>query len=307
MGCDNTSGFPAAAATAAAADVTFVVIGLTCNWETTQGPAREAEGSDRQVIELPSNQYALVSSVRAAIGSKPLIAVLVHGGTFALGAVLNVTDGVLDAWYPSQQGGNAIADVIFGFYNPAGRASATYYASTADLPPNLAQQDLYPNASTGYAGLTYRYYTGTPVVPFGRGLSYTTFTYTNLSTTAAIGACDVIRVSVTVTNSGTRSGDEVVQLYLSQRNASVPVPAIRLADFRRLKAVAPGESRTVELAVAPEVRSVFKGTASSPYTDLRQIEAGLVSLSVGGGQPQFTSGTLSASVVVTGSAPLNSC
>ena len=297
-GCSNTSGFGAAAAAAAAADATVVVLGLD------QGI--ESEGHDRSTIQLPAGQYALVNLLRAAAGSKPVIAVLVHGGTFVLSPVLSTADAVVDAWYPSQQGGNAIADVLFGFYSPAGRASATYYASDADLPPNLAQQDLYPNATSGYKGLTYRYFTGRPDVAFGTGLSYTTFAYSKLSAPASVTACGALSVNVTVTNTGSRTSDEVVQLYVQQVKTSVPAPAIRLADFQRTRALAPGESRVISLRVSPEYRSVVHAS-SDAYADARFVEAGTVVVHVGGGQPGFTSGTLSATVAVTGSAPLAAC
>ena len=296
LNCNITNFAPAIAA-AQKASATVVVLGLDQDMES--------EGNDRESIVLPPNQYALVSQLRAAIGSKPLIAVFVHGGTFALENIARDADALIDAWYPAQQGGNAVADVIFGNYCPAGRATATYYKSDADLPVNLAQQDLYPNQTSGYKGLTYRYFTGTPVVPFGHGLSYTTFTYKNLVSPSSVSACGLILVNVSVTNTGQMVGDEVVQLYVKQSPGSVPAPQVRLADFQRIRLINPQETRTVTLVVRPEYRAVVLNAADA-YSDQRTIVAGSIQVAVGGNQPGFGP-TLTATIKVTGGSPLNKC
>jgi beta-glucosidase len=147
---------------------------------------------------------------------------------------------IVEAWYPGQAGGNAIADVLFGDYNPAGRLPVTFYKSVSDLPP-----------FEDYAmkGRTYRYFTGTPLYPFGHGLSYTTFAYRNLRTTAQrVPASGTIGVSVDVTNSGAVAGDEVVQLYVSHPASRVSRPIKELRGYRRVT-LNPGETRTVRFSV----------------------------------------------------------
>ncbi|CUG86863.1 glycoside hydrolase, putative [Bodo saltans] len=293
LACNDTA-LPAAAEAAEAADATVIVLGLD--------QTMECEGMDRHSIDLPAGQYALFDAVRAAAGSKPVVLVLVHGGTVALKGMLGAADAVIDAWYPGQQGGNGLADVIYGFYNPGGKSTATYYESDSDLPPNLAQQDLYHGN-----GITYRYYNGTPVVPFGHGLSYTNFTYSNLRVAnATVGPCDVLSVTVDVTNTGAVIGDEVVQFYLKQVNASVPVPALRLADFTRLKGLAPQQTVTVTLRATPAYRAVVINSPESAYAAQRMLEPGMLELWVGGGQPGYAT-TLGASATAIGSANLDTC
>jgi beta-glucosidase len=298
--CDKTDLAPVVAAVQNA-NAVVVVLGLD--------QEMESEGHDRTSIQLPSGQYKLFTAVRNAAGKKPVITVLVHGGTMALSNIWSDSDAVLDAWYPGQQGGNAVSDVLFGFYNPAGRASATYYSSDSDLPPNLAQQDLYPNQTSGYKGLTYRYFTGAPVIPFGHGLSYTTFLYSNLSlSTLSPGPCDTVTVRVWVKNTGTaRSGDEVVQVYVSQKNATAPVPRIRLAAFQRVRNVAPQQLVQVQLDITPEYHStVIEASSGSAYDAHRVVEQGVVSVYVGGGQPSFAT-TVQAAFTVAKSFPLDLC
>jgi beta-glucosidase len=253
--CSDTSGFADAVALAVQSQVTVVTVGLSQDLES--------EGHDRPDLNLPGHQYDLVSALAQALQGtgKPLICVLIHGGTLALRNLINDCDAVLDAWYPGMQGGNAIADVLFGAYNPAGRVPVTYYVDDTQLPP-AGQMDLYP--VNGSMGLTYRYFTGEPALPFGFGLSYTTFEYANLRLDkTAYGPCDDITVSVDVTNSGAVAGDEVVQVYLRQTGATVPVPSIRLAAFDRIEAIAPGQTVTVQLRIEPDFHTV-RANAHAP-------------------------------------------
>mmetsp|Transcript_10541 Transcript_10541/g.12058 ORF Transcript_10541/g.12058 Transcript_10541/m.12058 type:complete len:955 (-) Transcript_10541:4-2868(-) len=294
--------FDAAAKVAAAADAAILVVGLD--------QTMESEGNDRESIFLPQGQYDLFTAVRTALGSsKPLIVVMVHGGTFALLDMFDQADAVVDAWYPGQQGGNAVVDVLYGNYNPGGKAAATFYQGDIDLPPNLAQQDLYHGN-----GITYRYYNGTPVIPFGFGLSYTNFTYGYISINSSsgsvnIGPCDDILVSVTVFNMGLVMGDEVVQLYLSQTNASVPVPRVRLADFVRVKNLMPGTSQRVTLRIQPMYRSiVIPSVDGNAYAAQRFVEPENLTIFIGGGQPNFGSQGMQTTITTTGTATnLDSC
>jgi beta-glucosidase len=147
---------------------------------------------------------------------------------------------IVEAWYPGQAGGSAIADVLFGDYNPAGRLPVTFYKSVSDLP-----------SFEDYAmkGRTYRYFTGTPLYPFGHGLSYTTFAYKNLRASAErFTAAGTVGVSVDVTNTGAKAGDEVVQLYVSHPSSRVPRAIEELRGYRRVT-LQPGETRTVRFSI----------------------------------------------------------
>jgi beta-glucosidase len=301
--CTNTSGFDKAVAAAASADVVVLVLGL--------GQAIESEGNDRRTIDLPENQYALAAQVVAAAGANTrVVGVFVHGGTIAFKNLTMQLDAIVDAWYPAQQGGNAIADVLFGYYSPAGRATVTYYTANTDLPPNLAQQDLYPNTTSGYLGLTYRYYTGNVTIPFGYGISYTSFLYSNLSVSSSLaGPCDLIDVNVTVTNVGSvYTSDEVVQVYVKQPLSTVPTPQLRLGAFARVRDVAPGESRQVRLQVPPKFRAVVvENVSAEPILGSSVVTVpGTLTLIVGGGQPGFAT-TTSASVVVQTGGSIDTC
>jgi len=301
ISCGDKVGFPAALIAAASAKVIVVMLGLDFNG----GDADESEGHDRNAIELPGNQGLLVERLRAANPKKTIIGLLVHGGTLALGSAGDKLDAIMSAWYPGIGGGPAIAQTLFGESNPAGRTASTWYNSTEDLTAPEEQ-----NESEG-KGMTYRYiknYRGAVVYPFGHGLSYTTFSYSKLSVNAgaaSTGPCDAIAVTVTVTNTGSVDGDEVIQVYAQTPDATVPTARIRLVAFDRIFIKA-GASATVTLAVLPDSHSVVYPSADV-YHDTRQVEAGRVVLSVGGGQPDYYAGSLTATVKVLGGKPLNSC
>ena len=190
------------------------------------------KGGDRTRIELPAVQEKLLQALAAT--GKPLVFVNLSGSAVAMPWADAHVNAILQAWYPGQAAGTAVADVILGDYNPAGRLPVTFYRATEDLPP-FESYDM--------AGRTYRYFKGTPLYAFGHGLSYTKFTYANLRVTPAAGG--TLSVAVDVTNAGGRDGDEVVQFY------GVP-PAAReneaLCGFSRIH-LAPGETKTVTLAV----------------------------------------------------------
>ena len=168
----------------------------------------------------------------------PLVCVLVHGGSIALGSLMQSCDAIVDLWYPGQQEAR-FADVLSGAFrqraDPHKRGM-----SDASLPP-LGTMNLYEGN-----GSTYRFHrgVGTVTVPFGFGLSYSSFAYSNFSTPESASPCDDISVTVAVRNTGSRVADEVVQLYVKTPNATVPAPQVRLADFARVQ-LAPGEQRTV--------------------------------------------------------------
>ena len=307
VACADTSGFPEAISlinnmtNGEGLSAIVVLLGLD------QG--QEREGHDRSVIELPGNQNALVTEIynnnKANNINAPIICVLIHGGTLALGTAADECDAILDAWYPGQMGGYAMADAILGAISPAGRASVTYYKSTNDLP--------VPGEMNEYAGngVTYRYYNGEPLYPFGYGLSYTTFKYSNIKTNATnnqVNPCDIIQVTVTVTNTGTVASDEVVQLYLNQTDATVIKPNIRLADFERIKDILPGKSVDVSLILTPRYRSVvYNETSPNYYTPDVTIEKGNFMIYVGGGQPKYYDGSLSLQLTNMNPGKLINC
>ena len=216
-GCKTTncseSDFGDVAAAAGKASVAVVVLG-TLGWDDMQVGADadpnsyEREGHDRTSISLAGNQYKLATAI--AKSGTPVVCALIHGGSIALSSLLTDCTAIVDCWFPGQQGGAGFADLIFGKVAGGGRSPQTYYESDAELPP-LGNMDLYKGKGT-----TYRYYSGKPTIPFGFGLSYTSFSYSALTVNASsISHCDSIGVTVTVSNTGDVDGDEVVQLYNS--------------------------------------------------------------------------------------------
>lgn len=196
----------------------------------------EGEGMDRAFLHLPGRQQELIRAV-AATGT-PTIVVITGGSAVTMGDWIDQVAGVLDVWYPGQEGGHAVADVLFGDYNPAGRLPITFPLSEGQLPL------IYNHKPTGRLD---RYYDlpGEPLFPFGYGLSYTTFAYEELQLDKiAIARGDTLHLSCSITNTGLRAGDEVVQLYKSHLLSSVSQPVIELAAFQRLH-LRPGERKRV--------------------------------------------------------------
>jgi beta-glucosidase len=230
----------AAVAAARQADAVVLFLGLTANLEGEEMRVQIPgfRGGDRTSIDLPAPQQQLLEKV-VAVG-KPTVLVLLSGSALAVNWAQQNVPAIVEAWYPGQAGGSAIADVLFGDYNPAGRLPVTFYKSVSDLPP-------FEDYAT--KGRTYRFFTGTPLYPFGHGLSYTTFAYANLRARAErVRAADTIGVSVDVTNSGPVAGDEVVQLYVSHPASKVPRAIRDLRGYRRVT-LKPGETQTVRFAV----------------------------------------------------------
>ncbi len=254
---------------AEASDAVVVALGLSPRLEGEEMSVRLEgfEGGDRTSLSLPAVQEELLSGLLAT--GKPVIVVLMNGSPVASRQAFEEASAVLLAGYPGTEGGNAIADVLFGDYNPAGRLPMTYHSSADQLPP-FVEYDM--------KNRTYRYFSGTPLWPFGYGLSYTSFDYSELKVPEKVTAGSGVTVSVTVTNTGRMTGDEVVQLYLTDEKASTPRPIRQLEGFRRITLL-PGESRKVEFVLKPEQFSMINGS------DRRVIESGWFTISVGGGQP----------------------
>ena len=226
---------------AAESDVAIVFVGNnpTCNapFGRCALPGEGKEAVDRKSIDLDAAQLSLVRSVKAA--NAKTIVVLISSFPYAIGPVQNSVSAILHMAHSSQEEGNALADVLFGDYNPAGRLAATWVASLNDLPP-MMDYDIRK-------GRTYLYFKGQPLYPFGFGLSYTTFQYSNLRTSAdSVSGSGEITVTVDVKNTGTRAGDEVVQMYVKHLNSSVERPAKELRGFERIP-LQPNETRTVQM------------------------------------------------------------
>ena len=256
-------------------DVVVLVLGLNQRLEGEEMSIQVEgfKGGDRTNLNLPKTQSDLMIALKAT--GKPIVLVLINGSALSINYAAENMDAILTAGYPGQQGGNAIADVLFGDYNPAGRLPVTYYKSVEQLPA-FENYDM--------EGRTYRYFRQAPIYPFGFGLSYTSFAYSNLSIPAEAKMGDNIKVSVKVTNKGDRDGDEVVQLYLTDEKASTPRPIRQLEGFKRIS-LKKGESQNVEFILEPRSFSMINNK------DKQVVEPGFFTISVGGEQPGFTGST----------------
>jgi beta-glucosidase len=236
----SDSGLAEAVRAAEQADAVVLCLGLTAQLEGEEMPVEVAgfRGGDRTSIDLPAAQEQLLERI-GALG-KPTVLVLVSGSAVAINWAQDHVPAIVEAWYGGQAAGSALADVLFGDYNPAGRLPVTFYRNVNELPPF----DDYR-----MAGRTYRFFKGTPLYPFGYGLSYTTFAYRNLRASAErLGSRDTLIVSVDVTNTGRRLGDEVAQLYVRHLGSRVERPNEDLRGFRRVT-LKPGETRTIEFSL----------------------------------------------------------
>ena len=260
-----------ALAAARSADVVVMMMGLSPRLEGEQMTVDVPgfKGGDRVDLGLPREQEELIQAV-AAIG-KPVVLVLLSGSAVAVNWEAEHIPAILEAWYPGQAAGKALADVLFGTYNPAGRLPVTFYKSASQIPPF---------SNYNMEGKTYRYFRGEPLFPFGHGLSYSTFTYSNLKIPLSVHAGDSASVSVDVKNSGSRDGEEVVQLYVAELEASAPVPIRSLQGFHRLQLKA-GETRTVSFTLTPRQISIIDGELK------RVVEPGTIEISLGGKQPGY--------------------
>src|SRR5579864_2903395 len=261
----------AAAETARKADVAIVVVGE--NESTNREAWAENHLGDRDSLELLGAQNDLVKAV-AETGTSTVV-LLINGRPLSLNYIAEKVPAILEGWYLGQEGGTAAANVIFGDVNPGGKLPITFPHSVGDLP------DFYNHKPS--ANRTYAFSTRKPLYPFGYGLSYTTFRFDNLHVEPAQIISDgTAKVSVEVTNTGTREGDEVPQLYVHQRIASVTQPVMRLAGFQRITLKA-GEKKTVEFTVTPQMLSMLN-------IDMhRVIEPGMFDLMVGPSSDQTKS------------------
>jgi beta-glucosidase len=250
-------------------DAIVAVLGNTAELEGEEGAVADSDGGgDRSQIGLPGRQEELLRDLHAT--GKPVVLVLTGGSPIAIGWAAKNIPAILMAWYPGEAGGEAVADVLFGDYNPSGRLPVTFVKSLDQVPP-------FEDYSM--EGRTYRFMREEPLYRFGYGLSYTKFEYSNLRLSKdRIGPDESFTVTVEVENVGTSVGDEVVQLYVRDVESSAPVPIHHLEGIRRLN-LKPGEKREVSFALHPEQLVVY-GDDGRDF-----VEPGEFVVSVGGRQP----------------------
>ena len=251
------------------ADVIVACLGYTPEMEGEEGAAADSDGGgDRRRIGLPGRQLELLQRLHET--GKPVVLVLAGGSPIELNWAAENIPAILMMWYPGEQGGNALADVLFGNVSPAGRLPLTFIRSLEQLPPF---------EDYAMAGRTYRFMEDDPLFRFGFGLSYTAFKYRNpcLAQTR-IAPDESTLLTVEVINTGDMASDEVVQLYIRDVEASVPVPKLHLEGVQRIS-LQPGEVRTVQFGITPRMLRAFAddGTAF--------VEPGVFELFVGGAQP----------------------
>ena len=270
--------------TAGEVEVTIACLGISQLIEGEEGESiASRHKGDREDIGLPPNQIEFLRTIRP--NAQKLVVVLTGGSAIACPEVYEMADALLYAWYPGEQGGAAAADLLFGDAAPAGRLPVTVPYSAEDLPP-------YEDYSM--TGRTYRYMETEPLFPFGFGLSYTSFAYRDLRLSQArIGREEALDVTVTVVNTGERAGEEVVQLYLRDEEASVDVPLYALRGFQRID-LAPGASRQVRFTLFPKDLQLVDETGE------RRLEPGRFTVFVGGAVPSRRSRELGAAPFVEG-------
>ena len=279
---------PQAVEAAKKADVVVAVVGITSELEGEEMQVSEPGflGGDRTSLDLPKAEQDLLESLAAT--GKPLVVVLTNGSALAVNWANMHANAILDAWYPGEEGGSAVAETLSGKNNPAGRLPVTFYTGVDQLPN-------FENYSM--EGRTYRYFKGKPLYPFGYGLSYTSFAYSGLTLpTSAVSAGDPVAAEVTVTNTGKVAGDEVAQLYLS-------FPDVKGAPLRALRAfervhLEPGASQKVRFELKD--RDLSMVTASGDPI----VAAGQYTVSVGGGQPNTGAPTVAGTFKIDGTKAL---
>jgi len=250
-------------------DLTIVCVGLSSFLEGEEGESLLSPlNGDRDNISLPKSQVDYIKEL--ASHDVKIVLVVTGGSPVALGEIEDLVEAILFVWYPGMEGGRAVADVLFGDVSPAGKLPLTFPKSLDDLPP-------FDDYSMDKR--TYRYATAEPLYPFGFGLSYSTFEYSDLKLDKSkIGVGDNLTISVTVTNTGDRTAPEVAQFYLSDIQSSTLVPLHKLIGFERFT-LEPGESRTLKFTLTPEMMSFVSDDGKLT------LEAGEFRLEVGGCSP----------------------
>lgn len=274
------------------ADAVVICLGLNSRLEGEQGDASNADASgDKLHLNFPGMQQQLLEAVTAV--GKPVILVVLSGSAMGFTWAAEHVQAIIQAWYPGEEGGSALADVLFGKCSPSGRLPLTFYKSIEQVPDFR---------DYSMKNRTYRYIESEPLYPFGFGLSYATFTYSDLRLSqSSMKTKESVRATVTVTNAGSIPADEIVQLYVKDLEASVKVPHFDLRGFKRVS-LKPGESEQVSFMVTPRALSLIDEQGR------RMLEPGKFSIFIGGSQPDELSARLlgraplSTELEVTGTA-----
>ncbi|MEQ8713922.1 MAG: glycoside hydrolase family 3 C-terminal domain-containing protein [Cyclobacteriaceae bacterium] len=269
---------------AAEADVTIVAMGLTRHIEGEEGESISSPYfGDRLDYDIPENQLDYLRKIKGEHG-KPVIAVVTGGCPMNLAEVHEIADAVIMAWYPGEEAGHALADILFGKVSPSGRLPITFPKSLDQLPP-------YEDYSM--QGRTYRYMTEEPMYPFGYGLSYTSFAYSDISLPESkLKRGQSTEVSCTVTNTGDFPGQEVVQLYLIDEEARASAPLFSLKGVQSI-ALAPGESQQVVFTITSEMLELIDEQGESI------LEKGDFTVTIAGSLPTNRAAQLGAAQPVT--------
>ncbi len=267
------------------ADATIMVMGISGLLEGEEGESIASPSyGDRTDYNIPANQIEYLRKLKKD-NDKPVIAVITGGSPMNLSEVHEIADAVLLAWYPGEEGGNAVADIIFGKVSPSGRLPVTFPKSLDQLPP-------YEDYSM--KGRTYRYMTAEPMYPFGFGLSYTKFEYSNLRmANADIKRNESIGAQLTVTNTGKVAGDEIVECYISYEGTGIAAPLYSLKFFKRIS-LAAGESATVHFTITPDMLQLVNDEGKTV------LLPGKYKISIGGSLPGKRSEGLGAMKGITG-------
>jgi beta-glucosidase len=276
-----------AVAAARAADVVVAVVGLTSDLEGEENGVDQPgfKGGDRTSIDLPKEEQQLLDAVKAA--GKPLVVVVMSGSAIALNWAKQNANAILQAWYPGEEGGTAIAQTLDGSNNPSGRLPVTVYTGVEQLPE-----------FTDYsmARRSYRYFDGQPLFPFGHGLGYSTFAYSDLKVEERVEAGQALVVEAQVANTGAHDGDEVVQVYLTfPKLPGAPLRALRAFSRVHLKA---GERQAVRFTLHDRELSHVS------LDGVHLVRAGKYGISVGGGQPGTGAPLVTGAFEVTGERTL---
>ena len=279
---------PEAIAAAKDADVVVAVVGITSELEGEEMHVSEEGfmGGDRTSLDLPKPEQELLEGVAST--GKPLVVVLLNGSALSVNWAKDHANAILEAWYPGEEGGAAIAQTLAGVNNPSGRLPVTFYTGVDQLPPF---------EDYAMANRTYRYFTGTPLYPFGYGLSYSKFAYSRVKLSAKnLKAGNSLNVDAEVKNTGTRDGDEVVEVYLTfPKLPGAPIRALR--GFTRVHITA-GKTAHVRLSLNPRDLSYVNEAGD------RLIAAGAYTVAIGGGQPGTGAPVVESAFTITGQTKL---
>jgi beta-glucosidase len=260
-----------ASGNAANSDATFAVLGISGALEGEEGESIASPTfGDRLDYNLPQNQIDYLKKLRKAAGDNPIIAIITGGSPMNLQEVHQLADAVLLVWYPGEEGGTAVADVIFGDTSPSGRLPITFPMSLDDLP---AYEDY------SMKGRTYKYMDEKPMYPFGYGLSYTNFSYSEISLSESrVRQGKSLKATITLFNSGNVKAEEVVQLYISDLKTSVDAPKSQLYGIKRVE-LDPGASKEIEFDITPRMMELVNNKGE------RVIEPGDFKIYLGGSSP----------------------